>query len=209
MDLAPTEQDIEAALDHSRIPNKHDLARLLQLYFATTADTAIVGCLEVDIRDLLADPRRKSATASAFEANGRAYFGQAWKELVSHHRLPPTPTELAIWLAVTTTGYPRPRPYCPAPFIGAWRQLQPMAASWHFERDGGMRTDDRSLSERTRWCVHRVKSRAAAFIDDELWFRASDRVIPTLMVIRELTDRTLGGYRPGLDGRINYQLERV
>lgn len=208
MDPAPTEGEIEAALDRSRIPNKHDLARLLQVFFEPTADTAAVSLLEAALRDLLADQPRKIATASAFEANVRRYFGQAWKELVSYRRLPPTPTELAIWLAVTSPGYPRPRPYCPAPFIGAWRELQPTTAAWQLDADGCMRTDDPALAKGTRWCVHRIKPRPT-FVDDELWLMADDAVAPTVLVIREVTERTLGGFRSGLDGRIDYKLERA
>lgn len=207
MDLAPTEQEIEAALDHRRIPSKQDLEHLLQLLFEPTSDPTVAGRLEADLRDLLGEPSRKFSTASAFEANGRDYFGQTWKELISHHRLPPAPTELAIWLAVTTTGYPRPRPFCPSPLVGVWRELQPTTATWHLDPDGRMRTDDPSLAERTHWCVHRIKPRAT-FVDDELWFSTNGSVARALMVIRELTDGTLGGYRSGLDGRINYKLER-
>jgi hypothetical protein len=209
MDLAPTKEEIDAALDHRRTPSNHDLDRLLQALFEPTADTAIGARLEAELRDLLGDPPRKFATASAFEANGRDYRGQAWKEQISHHRLPPTPTELAIWLAVTTPGHPRPRPYCPSPFIGVWRQLQPTTATWHLDPDGGMRSDDTALAERTHWCVHRIKPRAATFVDDELWFSTKGCVARSLFAICELTDRTLGGFRSGLDGRIDYKLERA
>jgi hypothetical protein len=209
MDLAPTEQQIEAALDHSRIPDKHDLSNLLQWFFEPTNDAALGARFETEVRSLLEDPRRKAVASAQFGANSERYFGQAWKELVSHHRIPPTPTELAIWIALTTKGYPQPRPYCPASFVGAWRELQPSSATWQLSADGGVRTDDPALAARTRWCVHRIKPGGPSFENDEMWFTSEQLVVKTALVIREITATALVGYRVGLDGRIDYRLERA
>lgn len=209
MHAEPTWQEIEVALDDSRIPNKHDLARLLQCYFVAPIEPTQIVRFDHDVRDMLSDPRRRIMLADEFIANGRDYMGQAWKELVSNHRMPPTPTELALWLAVTTKGYPRPRPYCPIELVGSWRQVTPSAAQWRLDAEGTMSTDDPAFGGRTRWCAHRIKPDKQTFAGDELWFTSPQRVIATVLALEEVTGTSIKGFGVGLDGRINYRLERI
>ena len=51
-------------------------------------------------------------------------------------------------------GFPKPRPYCPAIYVGTWVQVEPVADSvltWKLEHDGSFTTNDPRLAKHVRW----------------------------------------------------------
>jgi hypothetical protein len=138
MTLEPTQAEIEAALDRSRIPDAKELMRVLESFFDGTVEESAAARLENELKIVLGDPERRVLMSDVFVGNSKKYVGQAWKELLSYRTISPTPTELAVWLAVTTKGYPPPRPYCPAPVVGVWTGTEPLRSRWRFEANGRM-----------------------------------------------------------------------
>jgi len=206
--MEPTDEQIAKAVEKYRPPTTTEIKALLGRFFVGAIDDTIVSRLDQQLADVLADKHARVATSSAFEANGRHYFGQAWKELLSYHDNAPTPTELAIWLAVVTPGYPKPRPYCPEPIVGTWAQVAPTAATWQLRADGAMTTTAPSFEARTRWCLHRLNGETTDLAKGNLWFTSDSLVLPDTLSLREITPTTIRAVRNGLDGPIPYRLER-
>lgn len=141
MTFEPTQAEIEAALDRARVPDAKDLKRVLESFFDGAIEASAVARLEDELKIVLGDPGRRVLMSDVFVGNSKKYAGQAWKELLSYRTVSPTPTELAVWLAVTTKGYPPPRPYCPAPVVGVWTGTEPVrSAGGSRQMDGWRRT---------------------------------------------------------------------
>ena len=205
---AVTPQEIAAARDSARIPDRAALGHLLETYFVGPVDAAVVARLEEELQRLLADPGKRASKEDAFYGNRRRYFGQAWKEVLSNHDLAPAPTELAVWIAVTDRSYPRPKPYCPSSLVGAWQQVAPTRASWQVHGDGTLETDEPRFASRKEWCVHRLGEHPT-LAGDELWLREPQDPSHTLCSIREITATNARWFKAGGDGRVDYDWERA
>lgn len=199
-------------VDSDREPTRAEIAALMRTYLEGDIDDATVDRLDAQFRALLADRERYLAEGSAFRANSRHYFGQAWKELLSPHHHRPSPAELALWLAIVTPGYPPPRPYCPEALVGRWQSAS--GATWHLESDGRFSTTEESIAalKVVRWCVHLVMRRGDFYLD-ALWLfgkEARHNTLPRPLIIRECAADRLRLLRPGgAAGDVEYQLTRV
>ncbi len=154
-----TEADIA---DERRVPDRAEVAALLAEYFVA-ADARIADRLHAAIVALAADPSRLNPTKSAFRANSRSCFGQAWKETLSRGQSLPRMRDLVAWIAVTEAGYPAPKPYCPPQLVGRWTG----GGNWRLDADGTATIDDATLARTKRWCVHRQGDPGPA--GDSLW----------------------------------------
>ena len=204
----PTETEIAALRDRQHIPDRQGISAVLGRYFADAIDDATVDRLHVAVQALLVDPDRKSVAQDAFLANGRQYQGQLWKELVSNHRYPASPSELAIWLAVTTPGHPPPRAYCPSELVGIWTQVKPRPATWQLEANGALQTTEPGFLARTRWCVHRKSAPRGGLAGAELRLTSGSEPLPLALTIDELGASVLLAGHGSVDGSVDYRLER-
>lgn len=194
-----------------RKPTREEVGALVRRYLLEPVSDEALHNLYAQYLGLLADEGRRRTEELAFRANGRRYFGQLWKERLSPHEQLPSPAELALWLAIVTPGYPRPRPYCPAALTGAW--LSDSGATWNLERDGGFSTtEERIRGPRVvRWCVHLVV-RKGDFRRDQLWLLGDTRhnTLHTSLLILECTSSTLRLLQSRGDfGNIEYRLSRT
>ncbi len=205
----PTEQELAAARESVRVPTRKEIEELLQLFFAPAVKADTAERLEAELHAVLDDRSKHSILSAQFESNRRRYFGHAWREVLSPHNNNPTPTELAVWIAVLGEGYPSPKPHCPPEFVGSWRQTLPEAATWRLGSDGSMETKDSRFFERTKWCVHRGEFPGGSFPHDELWFTGPRHPIPLFVGVAEVTSNLLRAMYYGSDEPVEYRLGRV
>lgn len=199
-----------ALVDSEREPTRDEIAALARTYLVGPVDDSTIDRLDRQFRAVYANVDERRSEGSAFRGNGVRYLGQAWKELLSPHNGRPSPAELAVWLAVTTEGYPAPRLFCPPQLAGSWRQ-QDSSATWELAPNGDFQTTDSRIASLgvTRWCVHYVERRGD-FHRDELWLldNARHNIAPRALIIVECTDKKLRMLRPSAEGSIEYVLER-
>ncbi len=155
-------------------PSQSELADLLHRYFigATAAHAADLGAL---LSRVLADPTEHAGEILAFDpANGRRYFGLAWREELAFGHARPTELELAAWLATSRAGFPAPRPYCPDVYVGKWTQRAPVRSPvprWELTLEGTFISDEPALRSWNTWRVHRQgpnRESNALWLDDDL-----------------------------------------
>lgn len=158
-----------------RAIDRAEVVELLEAYFAGPITDALVDRLTAHVAAVLADPALHAGEIAKFHpGNGGRGFGQAWRELAAFGRTSPRSIDLAAWLAASSSGYPAPRPYCPAIYVGRWQQRHPGSGSghvWELGADGRFRTDDPIARARDRWCVHRHGDGPrgdAIWLDDDL-----------------------------------------
>ncbi len=149
-----SEEAIAPITEEYRVPTRAEIDALMHKFFVPPLGADAVDRLEAELHAALDDRSKRSILGSQFISNRRHYLGQAWREVLSPHNNGPTPTELAVWIAVLGKGYPSLKPHCPPDFVGSWRQTLPEAATWRLASDGSMETGDTRFSERTKWCVH-------------------------------------------------------
>jgi hypothetical protein len=135
------------------VPDRAEIRALLEKFFVGPIDDATVDRLDHQFRAVQGDPAQRGPEGSDFRGNKDRYHGQAWKELLATQPAGPTPSELAVWLAVVTPGYPPPRLYCPDPLVGTWLQVTPRPARWQLSADGTFASDDPSVRKYNHWCV--------------------------------------------------------
>jgi hypothetical protein len=133
-----------------------DARRLLVDYFEDPSDEHVEK-LEAVIAKMSADPSLLRARASALRANNSKFIGQLWREVLMRRVGRQTTPELAaVYVAASTFGYPRPRPYCPDDLVGTWKEVEPENARWELGADGKFVSTNSVLAECTAWCVQRV-----------------------------------------------------
>jgi hypothetical protein len=209
--MTSSDPDFAELIVSNREPTRAEIAVLLRRYLLGDIDDETVDRLYAQFQALVADPERRGAEASAFRGNGRRYLGQAWKELLSPHENSASRVELALWLAIVTPGYPRPRPYCPPELAGNWQQTD-SDAIWKLASDGGFScTAPEIVREKVvRWCVHLVERRGD-FHRDRLWLLGNGRhnISPRQLIIRECKPDQLVLLRAGGDRDFVYELKRI
>ena len=142
-----TEADI---IEERRVPERDEVAALLAQYFVASSND-VADRLHAVIVALAADPSRLKVAKSSFRANGRRYFGQAWKEDLSRHQSLPRMRDLVAWIAVTEPGYPAPKSWCPPVLVGRFQGK----ARWQLDANGSATIEEPFLATTKRWCVHR------------------------------------------------------
>lgn len=148
--------DIE---EERRILEPGEVKTMLETYFVGPITDEVASDLAEYVARVLADPPLHAGEISKFRPdNGGRGFGRAWREHLAYGRTYPRSIDLAAWLAASSEGYPAPKPYCPAVYIGKWEQREPDGAAaytWTFDAGGRFHTDEPLCSDRDRWCVHR------------------------------------------------------
>jgi hypothetical protein len=178
------------------VPTVADLSALLSRYFVGATEAA-ARRLRDEVSAVLADPARHAGEASAFDpGNGGRAFGQAWREDLAFDHRSPTGLDLAAWLAATSENYPKPRPYCPDMFVGAWQQRAPAPAPrWQFSADGTFACDEPMLRIRVTWCLHRHSANGP--IGDVLWLDDDLQIAHKNLLILAATPTELRLRLPG------------
>lgn len=191
-----TDPELAALRDARQLPDRSTLKQLLERYLVGTVDEGSIDRLAASLATVHADGAARVAMESAFVEGGPAHFGEAWKEELSPGERRPGPAELAVWLAITTPGFPSARSHCPSAYVGRWRAVAPSAARWDLAADGKLVTDDPELRTHDRWCVHQAAR------GGELWLgnRGRARVI---LPVSAVSDDTLRFSR----GSVSYTLE--
>lgn len=203
--------ELRDLVESNREPRREEIGALMRRFLAEPVDDEAIDRLHEQFRALVADTARRQAGGSAFRANGRRYLGQAWKELLSPHEHLPSRAELALWLAIVTPEYPRPRPYCPEEVAGNW--ISATGASWSLDHDGGFLTSEALIArdKAVRWCVHLVTARGD-LRRDQLWLLGGTRhnTLHTSLLILECTSSTLRLLQSRGDfDNIEYRLSRA
>lgn len=166
--------DAAAAIrEQRRIPERAEIADLLQRYFVGPIGDDAIDKLHAEVARILADPALRGGELRSYAPNnGGLGFGCAWREELAFQRTTPRSIDLAAFIAWSHKGYPAARPYCPASFAGRWLQREPAATSpvhWTLDADGTFSAPGSAFEGRARWCFHRNSERAndgAIWLDD-------------------------------------------
>lgn len=200
-----TEQD---ELELRREPTVAELRDLLQKYFVGPTTDVVVNKLAAYVASVMRDPPLFAGEISKFDpAKGGRGFGFAWREELAYGRRFPRSIDLAAWLASSTDGYPKPRPYCPDLYVGTWTQLEPDASlqtTWELHLDGTLVTTDARFQKRDRWCVHR---QGAGPVGDVLWLDDALGISHKILHVRAVSRSELR-FEPVGTGPM-YRLERA
>jgi hypothetical protein len=175
-------------VDWKHAPDRAQLRAVLERFFIAPIDETVVDRLAVALGGVLADPVRQASQGESFMSMHRRYEGEEWHELLPVHNSGPTPTQLAVWLAIGVDGYPPRRPHCPEPIVGAWTQVEPRPARWRLGADGAFRCDDAKLAQFTAWRLHHFASNVN-FRGDRLI--VLDGNVKSGLVISEVTPERL------------------
>jgi hypothetical protein len=128
---------------------RDDLAALLDRYF----DTAELSGLERDrliaaAHAALADAAVRAGLATGLRSAGTVAGGLAWWEELraAGGATGDRASVLLLWTSDPSLDpRPRPRPHCPAAYVGTWRAAD--GRSWRLDGDGGLGGD----GERAGW----------------------------------------------------------
>jgi hypothetical protein len=174
--------------DWKHAPDRAQLRAVLERFFVAPIDEAVVDRLAAALSAVLADPVKRASQGESFMSSHRRYEGEEWRELVPIFNHGPSPTQLAVWLAIGVDGYPPRRPHCPEPIVGAWTQVEPRSARWQLGADGAFRCDDPKLSQFTAWRLHHFASNVG-FRGDTLI--VADGSFKSGLVISEVAEERL------------------
>jgi hypothetical protein len=181
-------------------PDRPAILRLLDAYFVGSFEAGVVDALVAEVAAVLADPQRHAGVIADFHpGNGGRGFGLAWREELAFGRASPTALDVAAWV-IWSRGVPA-RPYCPPPFVGTWRQLEPVSGIWELGSHGELRCGDPGMRGRVHWRMHRQSERGP--VGDALWLDDELRISPKILLVRaasanELALQAVGAAKPVL-----------
>lgn len=205
------EVDVKAA---THIPDRNEIRELLVRYYEAPITDAVVDRIEDRFNRVQETPGGWMAHHRQFESPTR-WRGKAWNEQYSRARQLMTPSDLLLMIANMASdhdaSFPRPKRYCPKPFIGIWQQLEPVTSSdtpcsWHLEADGALRTNSPHVPASARyWCVklaHGAPSGTLVLQDEP------GRSLLAIAHI-EPTDTELAGVHLGAAENTSFRLRRM
>ena len=197
-----TAKDIE---ESRRIPDRSEVKAILDQYFVGPITEEMVTKLTDYVARVMRDPPLHWGEMAKFHRRNRRALGKAWREDLAYDRDYPRSIDLAAWLASSTEGYPEPKPYCPALYIGTWRDQDPKTAyTWEFGDDGRFQTDEPMCSDRFLWCVNRSSSGPKG---DSIFLDNAHKNSREILLVHDVTPTTLIIQPVYMDG--TYGLVRV
>ena len=173
------------ATDVNRIPDRAEVERVLERYFAS-ASAADIDRLSREVSEVQADLTRAQQEDRSFRANSIRYQGLAWKEELARGHTVPTLEDLIAWIATTREGYPRPRPYCPEVYLGTWLHA---TGTWTFEPGGRFLSTMPDLDGVQAWRTHRQSARG--HLGDELWLYENEDDDPRILQVQSIGEAML------------------
>ena len=163
-DKPATEAQIAQFIEDDRLPEPEELKALLERYLIGPITDEHATRLHADMDAILKDWPRLKGDRGTFRDRHHYAAGHAWCEEFSYGRGIPRTADLAIFHAATMRGYPAPKLYCPAFFVGTWKQGDPSPATaepvlWRLAANGDFQSNHRSFAKNTQWCIQRDRTR--------------------------------------------------
>jgi hypothetical protein len=176
LDITDEVRALSAAMAH--MPDRDEITSLLVTYFVGPISDAVVDRIEKRFHEADEDRGLWMSHHREFESPTR-WRGKAWNEEFTFNRTSMTPRDHVLLIANMTAdrdpSFPRPKMYCPEPFIGTWRQVEPETSLgepvlWHLAADGSFRCNSPTVSaEKTGWRIERggIAPRVLLALGDE------------------------------------------
>ena len=140
-----SQADIARIEEERRLPEPAELKPLLARYFEGPITDEIAERLHSDMKDIMSRRPRHEGKIASYDPQNRLGEGFAWREEFSRGHHIPRASDLALFHAAMTKGFPRAKLYCPEICVGTWKQIDDgrtgETATWTLSQNGDLRTD--------------------------------------------------------------------
>lgn len=162
MSETPEQRDrFLAALSHT--PDRAEILEILETYFVGPISAEVHDTIAAEFHHADTSKGRWASLQSSYESQV-AYSGQAWNEEAIDRRWMTRRDAVSLIASMYAEGdqdnFPPPKRYCPQPYVGTWRQLEPAHDGepilWHLAADGAFRSNSPDVPAGfAYWCINR------------------------------------------------------